>query len=140
MARTMNRRRFFQTKSFRTGTGSFSLVRSLCVPQGTNQVLAVLGLSLSLPVAAQADDWPQWRGPSRDSVWHESGLMASFPAGGLKLAWRAPVGPALSSPIVARGQVFVTDSQLSTPKARYRVLCFDAKTGDSVWTHSYEVD
>lgn len=99
---------------------------------------AALGMLLSIP--ALAEDWPQFRGPNRDSVWNEAGIMESFPPGGLKISWRAPVGPGFSSPVVAEGRVFVTDSQVSRPKARERVLCLDAKTGKSLWTHSYEVD
>ncbi len=58
----------------------------------------------------------------------------------LQISWRAPIGFGFSSPVVAQGRVFVTDSQISRPKARERVLCFDAQTGRSVWTHAYEVD
>jgi outer membrane protein assembly factor BamB len=91
-------------------------------------------------IAVRAEDWPQWRGPNRDGVWNESGILESFPPGGLKISWRAPVGPGFSSPVVAQGRVYVTDSQVSRPKARERVLCFDAKTGKSLWTHSYEAE
>jgi hypothetical protein len=31
---------------------------------------AALGLSLLLPLPAQADDWPQWHGLNRDGVWN----------------------------------------------------------------------
>ena len=102
--------------------------------------LAAAGLALVLALTARAEDWPQWRGANRDGVWNESGIVESFPAGGLKIAWRAPVGPGFSSPVVADGRVYVTDSQVSRPKARERVLCFDAKAGQSVWRHAYEVD
>jgi outer membrane protein assembly factor BamB len=88
----------------------------------------------------RADDWPQWRGPQRDSVWRETGLLETFPPEGLKPLWRAPVGPGFSSPVVAQGRVFVTDAQITRPKARERVLCFDAKTGKSQWSRTYEVD
>jgi outer membrane protein assembly factor BamB len=101
---------------------------------------AALGLSLLLSIAARAEDWPQWRGPNRDGVWNETGIMESFPPGGLKISWRAPIGPGYSSPVVAQGRVFVTDSRVSRPKARERVLCFDARTGKKLWTHSYAVD
>src|SRR5439155_17152802 len=97
-------------------------------------------LALLLPLAVPAEDWPQFRGPNRDSVWNETGTIESFPPGGLKISWRAPVGAGYSSPVVADGRVFVTDSQVSRPKARERVLCFDAKTGKNLWTHSYEAD
>ena len=43
------------------------------------RLMAALGLSFLLPFAARADDWPQWRGPNRDSVWNETGIMESFP-------------------------------------------------------------
>jgi beta-phosphoglucomutase-like phosphatase (HAD superfamily) len=29
---------------------------------------------------ARADDWPQWLGPRRDSIWREQGLAAAIPA------------------------------------------------------------
>jgi len=92
------------------------------------------------PPVNWADDWPQWRGMNRDGVWNEAGIMESFPSDGLKIAWRAPVGPGFSSPVVAAGRVFVTDSQLTQPRAHERVHCFDAKTGTAIWTHTYEVD
>lgn len=107
---------------------------------GVDGFLLRLGWSLLLALAMRAEDWPQWGGPNRDTVWNETGIMESFPTGGLKISWRAPVGPGFSSPGVAQGRVYVTDSQVSQPKARERVLCFDAKTGKSLWTHSYEVD
>lgn len=105
--------------------------------------LQTIGLSvLVLPlfgVFSQADDWPQWRGPNRDGVWSETGILESFPPDGLKVRWRALVGPGWSSPVVAQGQVYVTDSELMAPKAKERVHCFDAATGKPIWTFSYEV-
>jgi outer membrane protein assembly factor BamB len=104
------------------------------------ETAAALGLPLLLAATMQAEDWPQWRGPNRDGVWNETNIMESFPPGGLKISWRARIGPGFSSPVVAEGRVFVTDSQVSRPKAREHVLCFDAKTGKRLWTHAYEVD
>ena len=34
--------------------------------------------------SVHADDWPQWRGANRDGVWRESGILESFPVGGVK--------------------------------------------------------
>jgi outer membrane protein assembly factor BamB len=100
---------------------------------------AAVGLSLWLPVAARADDWPQWRGPNRDGVWNETGIVESFPTNGLKISWRVPVGRGWSSPIVANGRVYVTDVQAERPTAKERVLCFDAAKGRLLWTHQYVV-
>ena len=91
-----------------------------------------------LPIIARADDWPQWRGPNRDGVWKETNILQTFPTNGLKVRWRAAVGYGFSSPVVAQGRVYVTDSQLAAPRLRARVLCFDEASGKPLWTYSYE--
>lgn len=100
-------------------------------------------VALSLPVMANAtlwaEDWPQWRGPHRDGVCHETGLLESFPTAGLKVRWRVPVGWGFSSPVVSNGRVFLADSELMKPKAKERLLCLDESTGKPIWTHSYDV-
>jgi outer membrane protein assembly factor BamB len=89
--------------------------------------------------AARADDWPQWRGLNRDGAWNEKGILENFPAGGLEVRWRAPVGIGYSTPIVAGGRVYVTASELAKPVARERVHCFDEATGRPIWSHAYAV-
>jgi outer membrane protein assembly factor BamB len=102
--------------------------------------LAVLGVLFLSPVAIRAEDWPQWRGLNRDGVWNENGIMESFPADGLKITWRAPVGRGWSSPVVAQGRVYITDvAVLPGPKAKERVLCFDEANGKQLWSHQYPV-
>ena len=99
-------------------------------------LLAALGW---LAQAARADDWPQFRGANRDSVWNETGIMQTFPPDGLKITWRALVGNGLSSPVVAKGRVYLLGSELEKPKARERLHCLDEKTGQPLWTYAYEV-
>ncbi|MCI0361067.1 MAG: PQQ-binding-like beta-propeller repeat protein [Planctomycetaceae bacterium] len=97
-------------------------------------------LVLLLPLAAlRAEDWPQWRGPNRDGVCGETGLLESFPTGGLKVRWSVPVGWGFSSPVVAQGRVILADSEVVKPKAKECVHCYDEKTGQALWTHRYDV-
>jgi outer membrane protein assembly factor BamB len=96
--------------------------------------LAIAVLLLAA-LAVRADDWPQWRGPNRDGVWRETGILAAIPEGGVKILWRARIGNGYSGPVVAQGRVFVTDHQLR-PEVE-RVLCFEEATGKPLWTHSY---
>lgn len=100
---------------------------------------ALPALPFLLAVTVRADDWPQWRGPNRDGMWAETRILDSFPHDGLKARWRVPVGPGWSSPVVAGGRVYVTDSELKQPKAKERVHCFQETTGKLLWTHSYDV-
>jgi len=82
----------------------------------------------------RADDWPQWRGPNRDGVYSETGLLESFPTEGLKVRWRTPVGWGWSSPVVTQGRVFVADSKLMRPNPQERLHCYEETTGKSLWS------
>ena len=64
---------------------------------------------LLLAPLAQADDWPGWLGPTRDSIWHESGILQEFPAEGPQIKFRVPVGYGYAVPAVAGDRVFVFD-------------------------------
>jgi len=101
---------------------------------------ASIAASLMLTTSLRGEDWPQWRGVNRDGVWNETGVLETFPRDGLKIRWRTAVGPGWSSPVVAQGRVYLTDSQLRRPKAEERVLCFDESTGNLLWTHVYGVN
>ncbi len=97
----------------------------------------VLGFLL-MARGAMAADWPQFRGPNRDGNWEETGILESFPREGLKIRWRHPVGGGFSSPVVARGRVFVSDVELVKPSPRERVHCFEEKTGKVLWVFGYK--
>jgi outer membrane protein assembly factor BamB len=95
-----------------------------------------LGLMLLSGAATRADDWPQWRGPGRDGVWRETGIVTTFPAAELKPRWTAKIGPGYSGPTVAGERVFLTDRVIA-PDQQERVLCFDRATGRPLWTLAY---
>jgi outer membrane protein assembly factor BamB len=123
--------------------------------RGTLMALG-LGLGLGLPLGpAWGDDWPQWLGPRRDSVWREDGILAKFPQGGPKVLWHVPVGGGYSGPAVVGDRVFVMDRQLPVDNkppdpnklgdptkglgdGKERVLCFSVKDGKPLWKHEYD--
>lgn len=80
-------------------------------------------------------DWPQWRGPTRDGVWRESGLLEAFPET-MKPVWSVPIGSGYSGPSAADGRLYVMD-RVTEPDEVERVHCFAAETGAKVWMHSY---
>ena len=106
----------------------------------TTRALSLLGVFLGLASCAPplaADDWPQWRGPGRDAVWRETGIIDKFPSPQLALRWRVPIGSGYCGPTVANGRVYVMDRQVH-PREIERVHCLDWATGRSLWTFSYD--
>jgi len=87
-------------------------------------------------VQTLADDWPQWRGPNRDGIWRETGVVEKFAAPEIPARWRAKIGPGYSGPTVADQRVYTTD-RLTTPNQLERVHCFDAMSGEHLWSHTY---
>jgi outer membrane protein assembly factor BamB len=94
-------------------------------------------LLVAIAPAAFADDWPQWRGPTRDGVWRESGIVEKFAKTQLDLVWRVDIAGGYSGPTVADGRVFVTD-RVVEPKQQERVHCFRATDGKKLWTYAYD--
>lgn len=85
------------------------------------------------PQAASIGDWPQWRGPRRDGVSLETGLLTSWPAEGLRVLWRTPCGEGYSALAIARGRAFT----LSREEDHEVILCLDDATGKELWRHAY---
>ncbi|HUG67680.1 MAG TPA: PQQ-binding-like beta-propeller repeat protein, partial [Pirellulaceae bacterium] len=102
--------------------------------------LALLACWIVLAIfPAVADEWPQWRGPQRDGVWRETGIVDEFKADRIEAVWRQPIGAGYSGPTVADGRVYVTD-RIVEPEQIERVHCFDWKTGEKVWSYQYACD
>ena len=70
------------------------------------------------------DEWPQWRGPNRDGVWSETGVIDEFESARVPLKWKVPISSGYSGPTVNDGRVYVTD-RFVEPKQMERVLCVD---------------
>ncbi|OYV95710.1 MAG: hypothetical protein B7Z73_02070, partial [Planctomycetia bacterium 21-64-5] len=97
---------------------------------------AALPLLMCVDAAAQsAPAWPRWRGPTGQGIAAGAKLTDHWPAE-LKPLWTASLGSGWSSPVVAGDRVFATDRQDGSE----RVLAFDDKTGEQLWTHGDPVD
>ena len=68
-------------------------------------------ISVTAALAAQpaADgDWPQWRGPDRNGISRETGLLQQWPSGGPAVVWSATgLGAGYGSVAVKDARVFV---------------------------------
>lgn len=52
--------------------------------------------------------WPQWRGPKRDGICEEKGLLQTWPEGGPKPCWHsAGLGKGYSAPVISGERIFL---------------------------------
>jgi outer membrane protein assembly factor BamB len=99
-------------------------------------------LALCVLVASvRANDWPQWRGPTRLGVWTETGIVEQFPDDGLTVTWRVPIRPGFAGPVVSGGRVFVLDYQETagtrTMDGTERLQALDEETGAALWSREW---
>jgi len=60
-------------------------------------------------IASPEPDWPQWRGPRRDGISEEKGLLSSWPDDGPKLLWKIDgMGTGWSCPIIVGQRLYIT--------------------------------
>lgn len=77
-----------------------------------------------------AADWPQWRGPNRDGVCTETGLLQQWPKDGPKLLWEiSGLGPGYSSVSIAKGRLYTMGDR---SKEQF-VYAYDLNTRKELW-------
>jgi len=91
---------------------------------------SALLVCLTVISAARADDWPQWRGPNRDDVSKEKGLLKTWPKDGPKLLWTyKDAGAGYSGMAVVGNRVYTL---FADDKNEY-ILALDVEKGTKVW-------
>ncbi|HEX7772144.1 MAG TPA: PQQ-binding-like beta-propeller repeat protein [Pyrinomonadaceae bacterium] len=98
-------------------------------------VATVLLLSVASAALAQsAGNWPQWRGPNRDGISKETGLLKQWRAEGPPLAWKATgAGRGYSSFSIANGKLYT----MGLRGDREFVVAFDVATGKEAWATAH---
>jgi outer membrane protein assembly factor BamB len=105
---------------------------------------AALLAGLSIAVTAQGPqrvlvgDWPSMRGPARDGVSLETGLVDTWALDGENFLWRAPFG-GRSAPIVMGNRVYVQNPAGRGADLQERVMALDADTGKVIWEHRFNI-
>lgn len=82
--------------------------------------------------AIRGEDWPHWRGASRNDLVNESSGWkdGTWP---LQESWRIQVPEGSSSPLVVDGQLFT----MGWAKDRDHMICLSATSGKELWRQSY---
>ncbi len=97
----------------------------------TEQTLLAIASEESVPdVAATGGNWPQWRGPNRDNVSTETGLLKEWPEGGPPLVWRAEgIGEGIACLSIAQGRIYT----MGYHEQGEFLTALDQHTGQRVW-------
>lgn len=90
----------------------------------------LLGLCL-ITTSLRAGDWPHWRGPDRDDVSKEVGLLKEWPKEGPKRIWlNDDVGIGYSGFAIVNGQLFTMGAREDTEF----LICVNAEDGKELWS------
>src|SRR5262245_21970639 len=107
-------------------------------------LLAAFVVGAGMLVSAQGPrrvalgDWPDARGPNRDGISQETGLVDKWTLNGQNLLWRAPYG-GRSAPIVMGNRVYVQNPAGRGAAMQERVMALDADSGKVVWEYKFNV-
>ena len=89
-------------------------------------------LVLSTALSVVARDWPQWRGPQRNGISQETGLLKEWPKDGPKLRWRvAEAGSGYSTPAVVGDRLYLLANEGLDHEF---VQALAVKDGKRVWS------
>lgn len=125
-----------------------SISRLRSQKRGHSLIRISLLLAILASLQVRGENWPQWRGPARDGVWRETGIVSELPSQ-LTVRWRTQIGQGYSGPAVVGDRLYVSDlvtgrtlqtsgsPDRTTSQSRERVLCLDARTGEILWQHEY---
>ncbi|HVR83923.1 MAG TPA: PQQ-binding-like beta-propeller repeat protein, partial [Planctomycetota bacterium] len=102
---------------------------------------AVAGMLLSLVVlpllgadAPPDSDWNQWKGPKRDGLSPDTGLLKEWPAGGPPLLWKTTgLGDGYSSIIIHSGHLFT----MGDVGGAACLISLGATDGKILWTSKF---
>jgi outer membrane protein assembly factor BamB len=99
------------------------------------RIVVITLLLVALAVRINAQDWPQYLGPNRNSTSPQKGILRTWPASGPEVLWTVNVGPGYGGPVVKDGKVYLLDRDDKTGDI---MRCFDFNNGKELWKFSYD--
>src|ERR1051325_4474163 len=80
--------------------------------------------------------WTNFRGPNRDGRYDEMGVLTSWPAQGLPLVWKQPVGLGYASFTIADGRAYTIEQR----RRQEVVAAYDVNTGRELWAQGWNAE
>lgn len=93
--------------------------------------LITVSIVLAVATICKAENWPCFRGPSRQGISHETRVPTEW-SDTSNVVWKTAIpGQGWSSPIVFEDRVFVTTA--ADDGVSFRLVCLDRQTGSILW-------
>jgi len=82
-----------------------------------------------------AQDWPQYLGPTRNSISPQKNLLRSWPETGPEVLWSVDIGIGYGGPVIKDGRVYLLDRDDAVGD---KLRCFDLSSGEELWSFAYD--
>lgn len=97
----------------------------------SRQAFVTLCVAVVTVQVALGDNWPQFRGPNRDAISQETGLLHRWPEGGPKVLWTTELCEGYSAASVYDGRVYFNDYDKASKE--WLVRCLTLTDGKELW-------
>ena len=104
-------------------------------PSPSASVAASPGQTAAAP-ATSRNYWTNFRGPKRDGKYDEASVSTNWPATGLPVLWKQPVGVGHASFVVADGKAYTIEQR----RSQEVVAAYDINNGHELWTQKWNAE
>jgi len=105
-------------------------------PSPSASVAASPGETAAAPAAASRNYWTNFRGPRRDGKYDEASVSTNWPANGLPVVWKQPVGVGYASFVIADGKAYTIEQR----RSQEVVAAYDLNNGRELWTQKWNAE
>lgn len=88
------------------------------------------------PAQGSRNYWTNYRGPNRDGRYDEMQVLTNWPAQGLPLLWKEPVGIGYASISIADGRAYTLEQRRRQEVA----AAYDVNNGREIWTQKWNAE
>jgi outer membrane protein assembly factor BamB len=104
-------------------------------PSPSASVAASPGDTAAAP-APSRNAWTNFRGARRDGKYDEGSIATNWPANGLPVLWKQPVGVGHASFVVADGKAYTIEQR----RSQEVVAAYDINNGHELWTQKWNAE
>ena len=105
-------------------------------PSPSASVAASPGETAAAPAAPSRNYWTNFRGPKRDGKYDETSVATNWPAAGLPVVWKQPVGVGHASFVVADGKAYTIEQR----RSQEVVAAYDINNGHELWAQKWNAE